>query len=160
MLTIMSKQSIENIGIKYGILSALAYILFFFLMQLLGLAHFYWLRALNYIFLFAGVFLSIKEYRKSHEHSFAYMNGIGVGTMTAVISTAIFAVFIAFYLGLINPDFMDEIKKNEMFGQYLNPYIAGAAIFLEGSLSGSVTAYILMQYFKRAHADETEHSIP
>ncbi|ELR73656.1 hypothetical protein C900_02060 [Fulvivirga imtechensis AK7] len=151
----MQKQSIEGIGIKYGILSAIAYILFFFLMQLVGLAHFYWLRALNYIFLFAGIFLAIREYKAKHVSTFAYMNGIGVGIMTSVISTAIFAVFIAFYLGIIDPEFMQQIQRDEMFGQYLNPYIAGALIFLEGSMSGAFTAYVLMQYFKRSHADDT-----
>lgn len=150
----MQKQSIEGIGIKYGILSALAYVAFFFLMQLLGLAHFYWLRALNYIFLFAGVFLAIREYKNKHAATFSYMNGIGVGIMTSVVSTGIFAVFIALYLGVIDQEFMMEIKRDEMFGQYLNPYIAGALIFLEGSMSGAVTAYILMQYFKRSHADD------
>lgn len=151
----MRKQSIEGIGIKYGILSAIAFVLFFFLMQLLGLAHFYWLRALNYIFLFGGVFLAIKEYKGKHSSTFSYMNGIGVGIMTSVISTGLFAVFMTLYLGVLDPEFMLEVKKEEMFGQYLNPYIAGALIFLEGSISGAFTAYILMQYFKRSHADDT-----
>lgn len=150
----MRKQSIEGIGIKYGILSAIAFVLFFFLMQLLGLAHFYWLRALNYIFLFGGIFLAIKEYKAKHASTFSYMNGIGTGIMTSVISTGLFAVFMVLYLGVLDPEFMLEVKKEEMFGQYLNPYIAGALIFLEGSMSGAVTAYILMQYFKRSHAED------
>ncbi|MEX2335781.1 MAG: DUF4199 domain-containing protein [Fulvivirga sp.] len=156
----MRKQTIEAIGLKYGIYSAAAYILFFFLMQLLGLEHLYWARALNYIFLFAGIILGIKEYKKKHSRSFAYMNGIGVGMIVSVVSTLIFAVFITIYLDVIDPEFMAAIKKNQMFGQYLNPYIAGAAIFLEGTLSGAVTAFILMPYFKRNHKDETEHSVP
>jgi len=160
MLLVMSKTSIEKIGLKYGIYSATAYILFFLLMNLLGLEHLYWLRALNYIFLFAGIFIAIKEYRRKHQRTFAYMNGIGVGMITSVVSTLIFAFFIAIYLDVIDPDFMADIKKNQMFGTYLNPYIAAAAIFMEGTLSGLLTAFILMQYFKRSHANETEHSVP
>lgn len=156
----MSKYSIEKIGLRYGIYAAVAYILFFILMQVVGLAHFYWLRALNYLFLFAAVFMSIREYKNTHKSTFAYLNGIGVGVIASVISCLIFAVFLCVYLGAINPDFMVAIKEKEMFGEYLNPYIASAAVLLEGSFSGITTAFILMPYFKQNHADETEQHIP
>lgn len=156
----MSKYSIEKIGLRYGVYAAVAYILFFIIMQVVGLAHFYWLRALNYVFLFSAVFMAIKNYKNAHKDTFAYLNGIGVGVVTSVISCLIFAVFLCIYLEAINPDFMAAIKENEMFGQYLNPYIAAAAILFEGSFSGIATAFILMPYFKKSHADETGQMVP
>lgn len=156
----MSKTSIENIGLKYGIYSAVAYILFFFLMSLLGLKHLYWLRALNYIFLFAAIFLGIREYKRKHPHKFAYMNGLAVGMLTSVVSTLIFAGFIAIYLDVLDPAFMEQVKHDQLFGEYLTPYIAAAAILMEGTLSGVLTAYILMQYFKTSHSNEPEQSVP
>ena len=156
----MGKYSIEKIGLKYGVYAALAYTAFFLLMQIVGMAHFYWLRALNYVFLFAAVFFAIKEYRDQHKFNFAYLSGIGVGVLTSIISCLIFAVFICVYLENINPAFMTSIKENEMFGQYLNPYMAAAALFVEGSFSGVTTTFILMQYFKVSHADENEPYIP
>lgn len=156
----MAKQSIEMIGLKYGIFSAIAFILFFFLMQLFGLEQIYWLRAINYVFLAIGIIIGIKEYRRKHQRSFSYMNGIAVGMITSVVSSLIFAFFIAIYLDLIDPEFMAQIKEDQMFGSYLNPYIAAAVIFLEGTLSGAFTAFVLMPYFKRSHKNETEHSVP
>jgi hypothetical protein len=155
----MKENSIERTSLKYGIYTAIILIVFFFFMKLIGLVDVYELRMLNVVFLFAGVFMAIKKYRHSSDKP-SYLSGIGVGIFTSAIALFIFSLFIIIYLGAIDPAFMESLKANEYFGQYLNPYIAGAAIFLEGTLSGLLLSFILMQYYKRSHMDESEKPVP
>jgi hypothetical protein len=155
----MNGITIERVGIRYGIFTAIALIAFFFLMKLIGLVQVYELRALNAIFLFTGVYLAIRYYKK-HSPSIAYLNGLGVGLLTSAIALLFFSIFVVIYLGAIDPAFMESLKQNEIFGQYLNPYIAGAAIFLEGTLSGLLVSFILMQYYKQSHMNKADNSMP
>ena len=41
---------------------------------------------------------------------------------------------------------MQAMVENEPFGQYLNPYIAGVAVAVEGIASGMILAFITMNY--------------
>lgn len=154
----MNKTTIITTGRAYGIYTAIALIAFFFLMKLVGLIEVYELRILNVIFLFAGVYLAMRHFRKRAEHP-SYLNGLGVGMLTSAIALLIFSAFVVIYLAAIDPDFMTSLKEDEYFGQYLNPYIAGAAIFLEGTLSGLLVSFILMQYYKKSHMDASEESV-
>ncbi len=129
----MKETTIVNTGRTYGLYTAIALIAFFFLMKLVGLIEVYELRTLNVIFLFTGVFLAMRHFRKNAEKA-SYLNGLGVGMLTSAIALLIFGAFITIYLSAIDPGFMETLKEDEYFGQYLNPYIAGAAIFLEGTL--------------------------
>lgn len=155
----MKPNSIERISVRYGVLTALALILFFFFMKLIGLAHVYELRALNLIFLFTGVYLSIRAYHTGHKAHASYLNGLGTGMLTSGIALAIFSTFVVIYLKVLDPAFMEYLKKDEYFGEYLNPFIAGAAIFLEGIMSGLLVSFILMQRYKTSHLKQSEESV-
>jgi positive regulator of sigma E activity len=151
----MKSNSIERTGIKYGVITGVTLILFFFVMKMIGLIQNYELRALNGLFLLAGVYLAIKDYSKDHNGNTAYLGGLGAGLLTSGISLFIFAWFVVIYLSN-DTAFMESIKQTEYFGEYLNPYIAGAAIFLEGTLSGFLLSFIFMQFYKKSHLSKTE----
>lgn len=151
----MATPSIQNIAFKYGAITSLAYAAFFFLMQLLGLAHHYELRALNLLFLFGGVFLAMKKYRAAAGRP-TYIKNLSIGVLTGAVSVLIFGAFIGLYVGAINPGFLEELQLDPVYGHYLNSYIVGVAIFLEGTLSSLLVAFILMQYWKTSHMDEDD----
>ncbi len=151
-------NTMEKNAVRYGILTAALLIVFFFIMQALGLVNRYELRALNIVFLFSGVYLSVRNYRNSDQAT--YLGGLGSGLLTSVTALVIFSTFVTIYLAGINPQFMEELRQYEYFGRYLNPYIAGAVIFLEGSISGLLVSFILMQYYKKSHLAGTEPAIP
>ncbi|MGK7389236.1 MAG: DUF4199 domain-containing protein [Candidatus Cyclobacteriaceae bacterium M2_1C_046] len=153
--TLKKDIKIERVAVKYGTITAVGFIAFFILMRLLGLAQILELRSLNFLILFAGIFLAIR-YESMKNPDFAYFTGLATGIATAGISLIIFCVFLAIYLDLIDPAFMQQIKEHEMFGHLLNPYIASVAILFEGALSGVLISFILMQYFKKSHLGSEE----
>ncbi len=153
------ENMIEKSGIKYGFLTASALIGFFFIMKFMGLINHYELRALNIIFLFSGVYVSVKSYIKN-ENEGTYLGGLGTGLLTSGVALLIFSGFVMLYLDVIDPAFMTSLREYEYFGRYLNPYIAGSVIFLEGTISGLLVSFILMQYYKRSHLSNSEPAIP
>ena len=135
-------------SVPFGVAITLALIGFFFSMQPLGLVHNLMLRALNGIFMFAGVFLAVRQHRKNTPaESFRSLNGLSVGLRTAMFAAIAFATFVSLYL-LMDEAFMAQVKANEPQGQYMNPFTVSIVIFVEAMASGSLFAYISMQYFK------------
>jgi hypothetical protein len=144
----MENTTIEKIALRYGILTALALVLFFFFMKGIGLIEQYELRTLNIVILFTGIYLANRKYRKTNTTD-TYLGGIGVGLFTSAVTLILFSTFVIIYLAN-NTVFMETLQSHEYFGRYLNPYIAGFVIFLEGTISGLLMSYILMQYYKRS----------
>jgi hypothetical protein len=140
----ISEQSIRN-----GLLTALALVAYFMLMNFLNLTHVLWLRYFNFIIMTAGVFYSIKIYKsKVQPEKLNYLEGLAVGFLTAFVSVFSFSFFIYFYLRSLNPGFMDYLHANEFMGQYLNAGAASFIIFIEGISSGAIASFVSMQYFK------------
>ena len=144
-------QPLEKVAIKYGILMAAALAGFFFLMKALGLVQNLELRGLNIIILFSFVLMAVKEYRKLQNYELSYFKGLGVGILTSVSGAVIFGLFVFIYVMWLNPSFMDYIINNEPFGEYLNPYLVSFTIIFEGTASGFLATYAIMQFYKVSH---------
>ncbi|MEM1406083.1 MAG: DUF4199 domain-containing protein [Bacteroidota bacterium] len=140
----------EKISLKWGIRAFLGLSAYFLIMKFIGLIHIPELRILNAGILFTCVFLAIKESKKTLSE-FNYFMGIGTGVATAFVASTIFAVFGFGYITFINPDFIESIRSNELFGIYMNKYGASFQIFIEGSASGCLMSYSAMQYLKVRH---------
>lgn len=143
----MKKDSIEFNGIMGGIMVFIGLTAYFLIMKAAGLEHNLELRSLNIFIMGAGVFYSIKSI-KNRNSDFNYFKGIGTGMFTAVSSSLAFAIFIFFYL-LSNPEFLQEIKNVEPYGNYLNAFLISFIIIMEGSGSGFFLSFGIMQWYKK-----------
>ena len=142
-----STLNIENISLRWGLVVFLLLSAYFIIMKSLGLIHVLELRAFNALIMFYGCFMTCLMTKNSLK-DFSYLKGLGAGVLTAFISSSIFAAFGFLYLTVLNPGFMAELKANELFGRYLNEYMASLQIFIEGSASGILFTYASMQYLK------------
>ena len=138
--------TIEKTAEKYGLITAIGLIALFFLMKLIGVVHVIELRALNFFVLATGVIMALRYFSKTKPESFTYLKGLGLGVLTAIIASVSFGLFVFIYTNFIDPAFMQSIVENEPFGQYLNPYIVGVAVAVEGIASGLILAFIIMNY--------------
>jgi hypothetical protein len=143
----------DRISEIYGTLITIALIVYFFLMYAIGLVHVIELRLLNFIIMLAGIYLALKQYQRTHDGHMNYFRGLTVGIATATIGSSTFAVFLFLYLKL-DGNLMQSIIENEPMGRYLNEYIIAAAIMAEGVFSGSLLAYILLNFMKTDKATE------
>ena len=141
-----TRITIEKTAEKYGLFTAVGLIALFFIMKLLGIVHVIELRALNFFVLAIGVVMALKYFRKTNPESFTYLKGLGLGVLTGIIASVLFGLFVFIYTNFLDPAFMQSIIENEPFGRYLNPYIAGVAVTVEGIASGLILAFIVMNY--------------
>lgn len=136
---------------RYGLLLMGALIGFFLLMIALGLGHNYWLRSLNALILFFTLRGAILKYRKeSKENMYEdFFNFFKVAMRTAFVGIAGFTVFVAIYLDLIDPAFMEEVRQIEKISPYLTPITAAGIVFIEGFGSAFVCTYLVIQITKQ-----------
>lgn len=138
-------KSPRRIAEIYGTLMALALTVYFFVMYAVGLAHVLELRLLNLGILLAGVYYALKQYRRTHDGELNYFRAMAIGVGASTIGVTTFA-FILFIFLRLNDNFMQHIIANEPMGEYLNPYIAAAAIMMEGVTSGCFVTYVLLNW--------------
>lgn len=138
-------QSPRRIAEIYGTLMAIALSVYFLLMYALGLAHILELRLLNLGILLGGVYYSIKQYQRTHDGELNYFRAMAIGVGASTIGVTTFA-FILFIFLRLNDSFMQHIIETERMGEYLNPYIAAAAIMIEGVTSGCFVTYVLLNW--------------
>jgi len=147
MVNSAAKSVIESIGVRYGIATFLVLSVYFLIAKFSGIIHIFELRLLNAAIMFGGVYLAIRN-AKGKVDEFNYFKGLGTGLLTAIVASALFALFGFLYLQFINPDFLNSIRENEPFGIYINKYGACIQIFVEGTASGCLLSYASMQRLK------------
>ncbi len=137
----------------YGTLITFGLIIYFFAMYALGLVHVIELRLLNLLIMAGGIYMAMKQYKRTHQGQLNYFRGLTVGISTATIGASTFAAFMLIYLK-IDANLMRSIIENEPMGHYLNEYIAAAIITLEGVFSGFTVTYLLLNYVETDKATE------
>ena len=141
-----ANATVESTALRYGLITTIGLIILFFIMKFMGWVHTIELRALNVFILAAGVIMALKAFKAIKPDSFTYLKGLGLGVLTGIWASIVFALFVFVYTNFIDPVFMQSIIDNEPFGQYLNPYIAAVAVAVEGIASGMIVAFITMNY--------------
>ena len=148
----------EKIGLKYGLLTAVGLIIYFLLMKLIGLSHIVELRFVNGIIMAIGVSLAIRGHKKRVHGMIGYFKGLGVGVITSVVATVLFAAFMLIFIKTVDQNLLDVLSADRYFGERMQ-VTPGIVIFsvllLEGVISGFMISFIAMQWFKRR-----DHKVP
>ncbi len=140
---------------SYGLRIGVGLIVYFVVMHLVGLSHHVELRLLNLLILITGVYLALKKFKDSHGEHLNYFRALITGVATAGIGSAMFAVFLFFYMKF-DTSLMQSIVENEPMGRYLNPYIASFIVALEGLFSGLLVTFILINFVQTDEVNEPQ----
>jgi hypothetical protein len=135
----------NRISENYGLKIALGLIIYFVLMKVFGLGHIVELRFMNLAILTGGVYLALRQFRKTHDDQLNYFRGLVTGVATAGIGSLLFGIFLFAYMQ-IDVDLMQSIKDNDPMGRYLNPYMAAFIVVLEGFFSGLLVTFVLLNW--------------
>jgi len=134
-------------GTFFGILIALALTAYFLIMKAVGLVHIMELRLFNFVILFAGTALAMREHAKATEDHYNYFHTLGKGCATVFVGVGLFSLFIFAYLNY-DTQMLYMMKQNSIMGNFLTPYTAAIGVFGEGASSGFIMSYILLSYMK------------
>lgn len=138
----------RDIGLKYGFITMLGYVVYFIIMKLLGFADNIELRLLNFLIMIGGIALAVRAVRKDEEMEFTYYTGFTTGMITVATSVMSFSILLFIYLTLIDPAFLNALSVRDSIGNLINPFLLSLVIFFEGVFSGFLATYIVMQYEK------------
>lgn len=148
--------TIEQIGLRYGLILAGANIGFFMLMALFGLEDQIWLRFVNIAFIFLVVYKGL-QYFKHHTLSYwTYLKGMGLGFYILLVAAAIFAAFMILY-GSLNSEFLSNINNSNRIGINASPLLIALIVFLETIFYGFILVFAAMQRLKTTHMQDSVH---
>nr|AGU11754.1 hypothetical protein [uncultured organism] len=146
-LTRMS-TSLQKTATRYGVFTAVASIVYFLLMKVLGL-----LEQIQYSFLVGvilsiGICLAIAQYKRQNDLRITYLSGLGVGFATSLVSSVLFGAFVTIY-SMFDKTFVTAMQTRDLFGLDLSvAAVCFIGILLQGVMIGSFVGYIAMMYFK------------
>ncbi len=139
---------LEKIGLKAGLVTSLALIAYFFIMESFGLTKMLEFRYFNFFILLAGVYYAINSFKRIPDQEELYMQGIGIGVFTSAVAVISFALFMSIYLAYIDPGLMAYVKAHFFLPDLISGFSVFIIISLEGLASGLIISFCLMQYFK------------
>lgn len=151
------RPSVESVGLKTGLVTSLALLAYFFIMQVLGLSHIIELRIFNFLILATGICYGINKLKSTvHEDDF-YLKGLAEGMVITAVALVPFAFIISMYLAYFNTALMDNIRAAVAMGEFINGFVIFFVIAMEGLASGAVITFCAMQYFKIDEKEKVEH---
>lgn len=150
-----AKVSFQNIAIKYGLMVGAAHIVYFLLMRLLNLIHIVELSYLSGIFLIIGIIVSISKFKRLRGGMINYFEGLGIGVVTAFISSLILAVFLVVFVTLLDDTYINSLSTSALFPEGLSVLTMFWIAVAHGTWPGFFIAFIAMQWFKRP-----DHTMP
>ncbi|RIJ41818.1 DUF4199 domain-containing protein [Pontibacter oryzae] len=141
--------SFQNIAVKYGLLVGLAHIAYFLLMRLLSLINIVELSYLSGLFLVAGIVMAISKFKRIKGGVINYFEGLGIGVVTAFVSSLMLALFLVLFVTLFDDTFVDSLSASALFPEGLSILTMFWITVAHGTWPGFFIAFIAMQWFKR-----------
>lgn len=128
-----------------GTVCGLSYIGFFLLMTALGLMHITELRVFNYVVLVAATFFMIRKWIVESHHYIPFLKVVATAFFTGLWSFILLAAFLVAY-SIYDPALYDLflLKTGGTFATW--PQFV---VLFEGAGASIVTAFFMMQYFRK-----------
>ncbi|GLB48403.1 DUF4199 domain-containing protein [Neptunitalea lumnitzerae] len=135
----------EKSNLKYGVLTAFSFIVYFMLLKTIGLSDHAWLRFFNAFLLGVGIYSSIRSAKKIGSGNVRYFNGVKDGLVTGIVATLVFVAFMTLYMYGIDTDFHKRILK-QWFDEYTHgPILLLFLLLVEGISSSFILTLLVMQ---------------
>ena len=145
----LNSASIEKTGGWYGFLNGVCLILFGIILQVTGLVDVPLLRFGFIIISVIFICMSIHSLKWGRQGRLNYLQGIGVGALTSIIGSLMFAVFTIINIMYFGSNIMEVIRNENIMGEHVTVSSVFMIITMIGFVGGALTAYIAMQYYKR-----------
>ncbi|QAA82385.1 DUF4199 domain-containing protein [Aequorivita sp. H23M31] len=133
----------------YGIFTAVALIVYFLLLKLIGLHQYPVLSVVNGLIFAVGIYLALKKYGSSRKE-LKFEKGFEVGMFTGGIAAIIFTIFMAFYMYQIDNEFATAIMRSWNMETDLGTAMLVISILIMGIVTTLVLTFSFMQLLKRS----------
>ena len=145
----LHSSSLEKTGAWYGFLNGICLIIFALILQLTDLVR---VPSLRFGFIIISVIficMSIVSLKRGREGHLNYLQGIGVGSVTSIVASLMFAIFTLINVEFFGSKILSILEDENVMGQHITVSSIFLVITMIGFVGGTITAYIAMQYYKR-----------
>jgi hypothetical protein len=140
--------SVRRTSIKYGFYTGLAHIGYFLLLIITGLIEVIELHFLTGLFLVVGVVVAISRFKAARRGMIEYLQGLSLGLLVGLVSSALFALAQVIGDYLFNMAFTGVYRSRNFFFSDLSIWVQAILWIVFGIWVGAITGFIAMQYFK------------
>lgn len=144
-----SSASIEKTGLRFGIIAGIAHIIFALILHLTGLSD---VPSLRFGFIIIGIIFicsAIKAVKNGRDGKLNYLQGIGAGFITSLVSSFMLGLFILLAVSFFNSNIMDILRNENLLGEHITPGQVFMVITMIGMIGGALVGFIAMQWYKR-----------
>jgi len=102
---------------------------------------------LNLVVMGVGIYLALRQYRRTHQGELNYFRALALGVATAFIGTSTFVLFLFIFMQF-QKNFLHSVLAGEALSPYMNTYIATFAVWIEGIFSGFIMTFVMINYLR------------
>ena len=102
--------SVKSVSMKWGVISALVGIIFFLILDFIGQSNSN-ARWLGVVFTIALTYMAHKEFKDEGDGFMSFGQGLGIGTLMALIGSVISSIFVYIYVSFINSNYIEAAKE-------------------------------------------------
>jgi hypothetical protein len=133
--------------LKYASIATFAYIVYFLLMKIAGLADIPELRFVNYFIYFFVTYYALYDFIKVKKYGMEYLEGMAFTFLLGSVSFLLFGFFVLIY-SLFSPFFMEVVGREMQSAQNLGIWGSTFIVCAEGSGISAVVSLCMMQYYQ------------
>lgn len=106
------KTTTTSVALKYGVITAVAAIVYSAILLVTGLNTNQALGYLGFVILIAGMVFAMRDFRTANAGYMSYGQGLGIGTMVSGIVGLLASAFTVLYMQFIDPNVMQQTIDN------------------------------------------------
>lgn len=108
------KVSTTQVAMRYGIILALIAIVYYLILSFAGLQANQAMGWIGYIFLVAIVVIAHNDFKKNGDGYMSYGQGLGIGSLIALIAGAINSIFLFIYINFIDDSVLGIMRDAQI----------------------------------------------
>lgn len=108
------KVTVSQIGLRYGLIVGLVFVVFGLILQIAGLVANNWVNSISYIFLIVGIVMAHNAFKEGGDGFMSIGQGLGIGTLISLISSVLSSIFTYIYVKAIDDSMLTIIKDKQI----------------------------------------------
>jgi hypothetical protein len=109
-----NKVTVSQIGLRYGLILGLVFVVFGLILQMTGLATNNWISSISYVFLIIAIVMGHNAFKEGSDGFMSIGQGIGIGTLMSLIAGTLSSIFTYIYIKFIDDSMMQMIKDKQI----------------------------------------------
>ena len=109
-----NKVTVKQLGLRYGLILGLIFIVYNLILQFTGLATNNWMSIISNLALLITIVMAHKAFKEGGDGYMSMGQGLGIGTLISLVSGIISSVFIFIYLKFVDDSMLGLIKEKQL----------------------------------------------